>query len=147
MTSRTLALASALCIGLGGCREKAFEPRTHELSDGASVRIMIAARTYEPGSRVELAVHNQGGIEYVWNPCIRTLEQHSTSGWISVDEGERICTLEGWLLRPDERIDATTDLSAQLPSGEYRFRYGFGRVAGEYTVSDYQVSNSFRVMP
>jgi hypothetical protein len=108
---------------------------------------MIAAGTYAPGSQVDLAVHNQSGIEYVWNPCIRTLEQLSTIGWVTADEGERICTLEGWLLRPDQRIVASTVLAAQLPPGEYRFRYVFGRVAGEYTVSDSQISNSFEVRP
>ena len=145
MILRTLAMACFLC--LGACSERAFEPQAPELSDVASVRIMIAAGTYAPGSRVELAVQNQSVVEYVWNPCLRTLQLHSTLGWVSVDEGERVCTLEGWLLRPDQRISATTDLAARLPSGEYRFRYGFGRTSGDYTVSDYQVSNPFGVMP
>jgi hypothetical protein len=147
MVLRTLAVASLFWVTVGACTEESLEPPSYELSDGAPVRIAVAASTYAPGARVELAVHNQSKVEYVWNPCMRTLEQHSPAGWEAVNEGERSCTLEGWLLRPDQRTDATTGLAASLPPGEYRLRYGFGRVAGEYTVSDHQVSTSFRVMP
>jgi hypothetical protein len=91
------------------------------------------------------AFHNQSDVEYVWNPCVRTLERRNAGDWGSVDEGERICTLEGWVLKPHTRTDATTDLPASLPPGEYRLRYAFGRIAGEYNVFDHQVSNSFSI--
>ncbi len=144
---RTLAITSLLCVTLGACADKTIEVPAEGLIDGASVQITIAAGTYAPGARVELAVRNRSDVEYTWNPCMRTLERRSASGWDAVDEGERICTAEGWMLRPGQRTAAATDLATSLPSGEYRLRYGFGREAGEYMVSDYQVSNSFRVMP
>jgi hypothetical protein len=147
MVLRTLAVTSFACVAVGACTERPFEVPAYGLNDGAHVLITIAASSYAPGGLVEFAVHNRSDVVYVWNPCTRTLEGQSSAGWVRVDEGERICTLEGWVLRPGERIGATTDLGASLPPGEYRLRYGFGRVAGEYTVSDQQVSNSFRVMP
>ena len=146
MVFRTLALISLLCVAVGACTEKPFQPPSYGLNDGAQVLITIAADSYAPGTRVELAVDNRSDVEYVWNPCLRTLERNSPAGWVPAQEGERICTLEGWVLGPDERTDAATDLPPSLPPGEYRLRYGFGRVAGEYSVSDQQVSNSFRVM-
>jgi len=119
--------------------------RRDSLRRAHSVRLIPG---YAPGARVEFAVHNQSEVEYVWNPCLRTLERLGTAGWVAVDEGgERVCTLEGWLLRPDQRTDATTGFAASLPPGHYRLRYGFWRAVGESTVADYQVSNSFRVMP
>jgi len=148
MALRTLALATVLCATGAACTDRPFEPRTFGLGNGASVRITTAADTYAPGARVVFAVHNQSAVEYVWNPCLRTLERLGTAGWVAVDEGgERVCTLEGWLLRPDQRTDAATGFAASLPPGHYRLRYGFWRAAGESTVADYQVSNSFRVMP
>ena len=73
------------------------------------------------------------------------LERRIGEGWVSLEESERVCTLEGWILELGDRTEATADVAASLPSGEYRLRYGFWRESGEYNVSDYQVSNSFTI--
>ena len=145
MLVRTLMIASAICTTVVACSDNNFEPVPYELSEGAAVRITITAGAQGPGARVSISVHNQSAMEYVWNPCVRTLERRNAADWGSVDEGERICTLEGWVLRPQTRTDATTDLPALLPPGEYRLRYSFGRTVGEHSAFDQQVSNSFSV--
>ena len=60
-------------------------------------------------------MHNLGEFEYVWNPCLRAVERRTDSGWGYVQEAEHFCTLEGWLLEPDDRTKATTGLPPSLP--------------------------------
>jgi len=74
------------------------------------------------------------------------LERLEGTGWSSIGE-RRVCTLEGWILSPGKRADASTDLPAALTAGQYRFRYGFSREQGEFSVSDDQVSSPFTVSP
>jgi hypothetical protein len=63
-----------------------------------------------------------------------------------VDEEERMCSLDGWVLEPGRRTEASTRLAAVLAPGKYRLRYRFAREGAE-AVEDFQVSNEFAVGP
>lgn len=142
--SISLMIVATLVACAGG---EPFQPLAFELPHGASVRITVAPGTYAAGALVPLTVSNLGDQEYVWNPCMRTLQRPAELEWVTVDEPERVCTLEGWMLRPGNRTEAATGLPASLPAGEYRFRYGFSRAVDDHNVTDYQVSNPFTVTP
>ena len=139
-------LLAVWLLGQGACGHNSFDPESHELRGGAWVRITVSAGPHRPGTVVPLSVQNAGGHEYIWNPCIRSLERLEGTEWSSIGEG-RVCTLEGWMLSPGKRTDASTDLPAALTAGQYRFRYGFSREQGGFSVSDDQVSNAFTVNP
>lgn len=139
LTSMLLAVTVA-CAGT-----ETFQPLPHELTSGAAVRITTSASTFPPGAVVGIRVENQGDVEYVWNPCSRTLERATPTGWTPANEGDRVCTSEGWLLEAGTRTDASTQLASELTSGEYRFRYSFWRQEGDFHVNDFQVSNTFTI--
>jgi hypothetical protein len=130
-----------------GCSAQPFQPMSHELSSGASVRIIAPSKVHAAQERVPISVHNLGSTEYIWNPCLRTVERRSGTVWSTVTESEYFCTLEGWLLEPERRTEATTGLPSSLSPGEYRLRYGFSRRDGDFMATDEQVSNSFTVTP
>lgn len=141
------AIIVAIVAACGGSEEALEPPLTFGLPHAASVEITVAPGTYAAGARVPLTVSSLGDPEYNWNPCMRTIERPPDPQWVMVDEPERVCTAEGWILSPGGRTEASTSLPASLPAGEYRFRYGFSRLAGDRYVTDYQVSNPFRVTP
>jgi hypothetical protein len=136
-----------LMVALVACRGDSFKPMPYEVGGGASVHITVPAGPHAPGAQVPLSVQSESNVEYVWNPCVRGLEGRQGAMWVPVNEGDRVCTAEGRILRPGRRSEATTEVSTSLSAGEYRFRYDFSRAAGEYNVSDYQVSNSFTISP
>ena len=145
MVFRTLAVASCLCITVGGCGKGSIEGPDYGLGEEASVWIGAAVGPYAPGAYVRLAVHNRRDVSYVWNPCMRTLERRTDAGWIAVNESDRVCTAEGWLLLPDQRTAAATELPSVIRRGEYRFHYSFWRAEGDFGVADLQASNAFTV--
>jgi hypothetical protein len=136
-----------LLSALAACGGEAFKPMPYELNDGARVRVDVPAGPYSAGARIPLTVHNEWDEEYVWNPCFRSLERRQGSTWFGVDESDRVCTAEGWILEPGRRTNATTDIPESVQAGEYRFLYGFSRLEGDRYVEDNQVSNSFIVTP
>ncbi len=141
------SIAAILVATLAACGSGKLEPLTHESLDGAFVTVTVAPGSYAAGAVVPLTVSSFGDEEYVWNPCLRSLERLTDREWITVDEPERVCPLEGWILPSGGRTEAATGLPASLPGGEYRFRYDFSRLAGDYYDTDYQVSNPFTVTP
>ncbi len=145
MSLRNQSITSLLATILVACGGTSFEPRTHELAAGAPVRITVASGDHRVGTLVPLVVRNLGDVQYVWNPCMRTLERDVGGEWVAGAEPERWCNLLGWVLDPGKHTETTTDLAESLPAGEYRFRYGFSRWAGDFNVTDAQVSNSFTV--
>jgi hypothetical protein len=142
------SISSLLVATLAACGSgEAFQPLPFELPHGASVRITVASGPYAAGALVPLTVSNLGDQEYVWNPCMHALQRPGDPEWTTVDEPERVYTALGWILRPGGRTETTTDLPASVPAGEYRFRFGLSRPAGDHNVTEYQVSNSFTVTP
>jgi hypothetical protein len=136
-----------LVFTLVTCRGESFIPMPHELGDGASVRITVPAGPHAAGARIPLSVHNESGVEYIWNPCMRRLERRQGPTWVLVNEGDRVCTAEGWMLEPDRRTEAATDVPNSVVTGEHRFVYCFSRLDGDRYVDDCQVSNSFIITP
>ena len=147
MSLRNQSITALLAAGLVACGGTSFEPRNHELASGAPVRITVEPGDYRAGTTVPLVVRNLGDVQYVWNPCMRTLERNVGGEWLAGGEPERVCNALGWILDPGKHTETTTDLAESLPAGEYRFRYGFSRRAGDFNVTDLQVSNSFTVAP
>jgi hypothetical protein len=108
-----------LCIlvTLGGCGGNSFQPLPYELPDPASVHVAVPDGPYFPGSRIPISVLNEGNEEYIWNPCFRSLDRRRGLTWVRVDEGDRICTAEGWILAPGQRTNAATDIPRSLQPG------------------------------
>jgi hypothetical protein len=139
-----LPVVLAWLIACGG---EAFAPRPYELQGGAPVRIEVPEGPHRPGTLVDISVRNGGDREYVWNPCMRTLELQTDDGWTPVQENDRWCTLEGWILKSGGHTDASTDIPGSVSAGVYRFHYSFSREEGDSYASDEQVSNPFGVSP
>ena len=146
MSLRTRSTVTVLAVALLACGEP-FQPLAHEVPTGASVRVTVAPGEYRSGASVPLIVRNLGDQHYIWNPCMRGLEVNAGLGWVAVAEPDRWCNALGWILHPGDRTQTTTDLDAPLPPGEYRLRFGFSRRAGDFNVTDQQVSNPFTVTP
>ena len=144
MRRGTWLAAPVIAIAVLACGDS-FQPQDFELATGARVQIRVPAGPFTPGAVVPISVRNQGGDTYIWNPCYRSLQQRVAGRWLPVDEGERVCTDEAWILVSGDRTDAETDLAPSLEAGEYRFLYQFRRELGARSVGRYQVSNSFLV--
>jgi hypothetical protein len=136
---------AVLLVSLIACGADAFSPRAYELQGGAPVRITVTEGPHRAGTVVGISVHNGGDHEYLWNPCIRSLELQTSDGWTPVQEKDRWCTLEGWILESGGHTDASTDIPGFISAGVYRLHYSFSREAGDYNASDDQVSNPFEV--
>jgi hypothetical protein len=78
---------------------------------------------------------------------MRSIEVNAGLGWVVVEEADRVCTAEAWMLEPGKRTETSTDMEPARSAGEYRFRYGFSRLVGDSYVTDAQVSNSFTITP
>jgi hypothetical protein len=138
---------AALLVSVLGCGGESFAPLPYEVQAGAPVRISVPEGPHRPGTSIPLSLHNQSNAEYLWNPCMRSLERRIDDQWAHVDEGDRWCTLEGWILKEGGHSNASTDTPSFLPAGQYRFRYSFSREQGNFNVSEDQVSNPFSVAP
>lgn len=130
-------LAAAACGGGGAGGRDAG-------GGGDPVTLTTGDTVYGPGASVNLTIVNHSPTQVAFNPCTRTVEQQAGSGWTSLDEPTRVCTMIAWLLEPDSSRTATTELPDSLPAGRYRLRLAFSsqdstgtRMAG--------VSNEFRV--
>jgi hypothetical protein len=130
-----------------GCGTQPFQPTLNDVSDGAAVRIAVPSVVQAGEEQIELSVHNLGSVQYTWNPCLRVVERRTGSQWSTVQEDEHVCTLEGWILEPDQQTRATTGLPQFLAQGEYRLRYCFHRRSRGTMVCDQQLSTSFTVAP
>ena len=69
---------------------------------------------------MNLTLTNSGGGQYYFNPCPRSVERESNGSWAVVDEGQRMCTMEAWILEPNGTRTAPTELPASLAPGRYR---------------------------
>jgi hypothetical protein len=115
------------------------------MEKSSAVKISVPEGPYRPGSVVPFSVENAGDQVYTWNPCVRTLVWRRGKFWVGVEEKDRFCTAEAWVLQARGRADAKTDIPANLKPGRYRLRYSFSRESGTPGVSDLQVSNDFIV--
>jgi hypothetical protein len=95
-------------------------PDTTPAPASPTVTLTTAKQQYRPGETITLALTNHSGATYSFNPCTRTMEHRDGSRWTSVNEGQRMCTMEAWLLSPHASRSAKTELPAGLSAGTYR---------------------------
>jgi hypothetical protein len=84
------------------------------------VALTLDRVSYAPGDAVTLTITNTGPAQYYFNPCPRTIERESDGSWTPVDEGQRMCTMEAWILDPNGMRTAPTGLPASLIPERYR---------------------------
>lgn len=84
------------------------------------VALRLDRSEYAAGANVELTIANQSASMFTFNPCLRIVERQDGGTWSRVEERDRVCTMEGWLLQPSETRSATTDLPRTLAPGRYR---------------------------
>lgn len=130
--------AALLAAGLfaAGCVRKpeslpdssAGAPAPAPIAAAADSSVAIELRTdrtsYRAGASAMLTIVNHTKREWTFNPCTRTLERESGTGWQVVPEG-RMCTMEAWILEPEATRTAPTSFSASLDAGRYRLVIAF----------------------
>ena len=84
------------------------------------VALTLDRGSYAAGDEVTLTLSNSGAGQYYFNPCPRILEREEAAAWTPVDEGQRMCTMEAWILDPNGTRTATTELPGSLAAGRYR---------------------------
>ena len=84
------------------------------------VSLTLDRGSYAAGDEVTLTLTNSGAGQYYFNPCPRILEREEAGAWTPVDEGQRMCTMEAWILDPNGTRTATTELPDSLAAGRYR---------------------------
>lgn len=75
---------------------------------------------YAPGATVTLTVVNGTDNTYAFNPCTRMVQEEGTGDWRPVDEPQRVCTMEAWLIEPRTSRSGDTELPGTLEPGRYR---------------------------
>jgi len=85
-----------------------------------SVVLRTDKAQYRAGEKVTLTFENKSASSYTFNPCTRSVERESGGSWTTVPEGNRICTMEAWILDPHGRRSGDTELPASLGAGRYR---------------------------
>jgi hypothetical protein len=71
-----------------------------------------------------MTIVNHTTGSWAFNPCTRIIERQTAGGWEAVPDARR-CTMEAWILKPNETRTATTNLDSSLDSGRYRLVIGF----------------------
>jgi len=84
------------------------------------VALTLDRASYAAGGEVTLTLTNSGAGQYYFNPCPRIVEREEAGAWTPVDEGQRMCTMEAWILDPNGTRTATTELPDSLAAGRYR---------------------------
>jgi hypothetical protein len=79
---------------------------------------------YRPGDKVTMTIVNHAAGSWAFNPCTRILEREAGSSWQAVTD-KRLCTMEAWILKPNESRTATTTLDSSLEAGRYRLVIAF----------------------
>lgn len=79
---------------------------------------------YRPGDKVTMTIVNHATGSWAFNPCTRILEHEQAGSWQAVPDARR-CTMEAWILKPNETRTATTNFDSGLEPGRYRLVIGF----------------------
>jgi hypothetical protein len=120
------------CIGCGPSTpgtEQADTPRdttaartdsAPAAADSTAVELRVDSTSYAAGGQVALTITNHSNTTVSFNPCTRIVERESGSAWVPVEEPNRVCTMEAWLLEPHATRNATTELPSPLEAGRYR---------------------------
>lgn len=92
-----------------------------------SVELRVDRNSYSATDTLHLTIANHSRGTYSFNPCTRMVERQTSSGWESLAEPDRICTMEAWLLAPDSTRTATTTLPHAIAPGTYRLALSLTR--------------------
>ena len=90
----------------------------------AAIELRTDRASYRAGDNATLTIVNHGTREWTFNPCTRTVERESGTTWQVVPEG-RMCTMEAWVLGPNETRTAPTSFDGSLEAGRYRLVIAF----------------------
>lgn len=108
-------------VAPGTSGEAASSGRTAPDTTGATtLELHTDKERYAPGAPVTLTVVNGTADTYAFNPCTRMVQQEGTGDWRPVDEPQRVCTMEAWLIEPRTRRSGDTELPTTLEAGRYR---------------------------
>lgn len=152
----SLALVAFLAAGTAACDDTVTGPGEHDASDlepgyalmsqEAGVTLQAQAEAFQRGGDVLLVLENHSAGTLGFNLCFHGLERLEGGGWIETGAyADRICTLVLHMLEPGETAQQVTELPANLPSGEYRFRVALNLMdEGEFRD---QVSQPFTLDP
>ncbi|HET9003819.1 MAG TPA: immunoglobulin-like domain-containing protein [Gemmatimonadaceae bacterium] len=104
-------------------------PPTTAVDSAAAIELRTDRASYRAGDNATLTIVNHTKEEWTFNPCTRTLERESGTGWQVVPEG-RMCPMEAWILGPSATRTAPTSFGGSLDAGRYRLVIAFAS-AGE----------------
>lgn len=110
-----------------GCAPKPERPARAPRTDSARgpIEIVTDRTVYRAADPIELTIANRGRDTLAFNPCTRTLERDTDGAWEPLEEPDRICTMEAWILGPGETRAGRTELPSEMPSGRYRVALAF----------------------
>jgi hypothetical protein len=152
----SLAVVAFLAAGVAACDDSVTGPGEYDASDlepgyalmsqEAGVSLQAQAEVFQPGGEVLLVLENHSAGTLGFNLCFHALERHEGGEWVETGAySDRICTLILHMLEPGETAQQVTELPANLPAGEYRFRVAL-HLMDEGAFQD-QVSQSFTLIP
>lgn len=109
----------------------------------AGVSLSVAGTSFAVPSKAAVTLINQSNREVVYNACLSTHERRVGSTWKPVTPF-RICTLEGYILKPGRHATFEESISEEWTPGEYRISLmvsaGSGRqvtvTTGAFTVTE-----------
>jgi hypothetical protein len=110
---------------------------------GDEIHITTKAASYIPGAPVGIKIQNVSTHQFAFNPCTRSFERE---GHGKVAEPDRMCTMEAWLLAPQETRDASVDLPAGVEPGTYTLIIDFS-AQDSSGIQVHATSNPFTVTP
>lgn len=119
--------AGSSATGAPGATEGSASPAA---GGQARITIELDRTRYAPGATVNLRIVNRDDAGYGFSACPRTIERRRGSGWVTVPEEGRMCTMMLQLLGARETVMAETDLPTPLERGEYRIAITFSREEG-----------------
>lgn len=99
-------------------------PPVASVDSAVAIELRTDRTSYRAGDNATLTIVNHTKEEWTFNPCTRTLERESGTGWQVVPEG-RMCTMEAWILGPNATRSAPTSFGGSLDAGRYRLVIAF----------------------
>lgn len=114
-----LVLACAAPQGAGGSSSAPADGATNPIA------ITVDRETYSAGAEVGLRLENRSDSQFGYNACQRRVEREAGSGWITIPEPDRVCTMEIRMLEPHSTKTDRTDLPGALEPGRYRLLISF----------------------
>lgn len=124
LTPAVSLLFASACTVPQGSGDSASSP-----ADGATspspIAITVDRETYSPGAEVGLRLENRSASRFGYNACQRRVEREADSGWLTIPEPDRVCTMEIRMLDPHSTKTDRTDLPGALEPGRYRLLISF----------------------